>query len=154
MGMSSEFESVFTSTFTKEKADKNFYTVASDKHLLASLTSARGSIASLETANKDLLDALSSRHSDLEKAKVEIVEWQNKCNYLKTEFSRLEESLEERDSLLVSRDTEIREARLKIEDLMQKLSEARSEINAANLTSSEESIKLRNLEVALDFAQK
>ena len=53
----------------------------------------------------------------------------------------------------MSRDTEIREARLKIEDLMQKLSEARSEINAANLTSSEESIKLRNLEVALDFAQ-
>lgn len=39
----------------------------SDNHLMASLTSARGSIVSLETANKDLLDALSARYTELEK---------------------------------------------------------------------------------------
>ena len=41
--------------------------VDSDNHLLNSLASARGSLVSLETANKDLLDALSSRSQEIER---------------------------------------------------------------------------------------
>jgi hypothetical protein len=34
---------------------------------------------SLETANKDLLDALSNRHNELERSKAECIDWQ--CKY-------------------------------------------------------------------------
>lgn len=74
-----EFDTTFSTTsFTQ--SNSNPFNVQSDKHLLSSLSSARGSIVALEVANKDLLDALSSRHTDLEKVQKECNEYQNKYN--------------------------------------------------------------------------
>jgi hypothetical protein len=123
-GSASEFDTVFSTMSLPSKGDdrenKSAFSVASDKHLLASLTSARGSIVSLETANKDLLDALSSRHQDLEKAKLEAAEWQNKFKSQTTELStltkensRLEGALADRDTLVGVRDDELKQARQK-----------------------------------------
>jgi chromosome segregation ATPase len=99
--------------------------VQSDKHLLASLSSARGSILSLEIANKDLLDALSSRHDELDKAKAEMSDLQGRFHAqseqivpLKRDIERLQFSVSDRDRLLAARDQEVKEARLEIEHLL------------------------------------
>ena len=62
------------------------FAVQSDKHLLSSLSSARGSIVALEVANKDLLDALASRHSELEKMTAECTDWKRKYEDLQGKY--------------------------------------------------------------------
>ena len=74
-----EFDTTFSTTSFTQSSSSPF-NIQSDKHLLSSLSSARGSIVALEVANKDLLDALSSRHNDLEKIQKECNDWQNKYN--------------------------------------------------------------------------
>ena len=119
---------VVKNEFDSKMISSNPFTVQSDKHLLASLTSARGSIVSLETANKDLLDALSSRHNELEKAKADHSDLLNRYKTqseqvinLQKDVNRLHESVTDRDQLLSSRDDEIKDARIKIEELLSHL---------------------------------
>ena len=100
--ISTLFESFSTSAVgTKTKSQEG------SDHLLASLNSARDSIQSLEIANKDLLDALASRNSELEKVKAESYEWQNKhdvlngtIGVLRRQIEALQSANEEKDKLL------------------------------------------------------
>ena len=62
------------------------------RHLLASLSQARGSIVSLETANKDLLDALNSKQTELDAIRIknERLEDEISCLNVEAENNRLE----------------------------------------------------------------
>ena len=107
--ISTLFESFSTSAASVQSKSQE----GSD-HLLASLNSARDSIQSLEMANKDLLDALASRNSELEKVKAESYEWQNKhdalngtVGVLRREIEALQLVCEEKDKLLAARGTSV-----------------------------------------------
>lgn len=83
--------------------------------------------------SKDLLDALSSRHQDLEKVKLDAADWRSKYESQRNELtslgkenSRLEGAVADRDTLISVRDNELKEAREKIEDLMNQLYELES----------------------------
>ena len=118
---SEEISTLFES-FATSAAGLQAKSQEGSEHLLASLNSARGSIQSLEVANKDLLDALASRNVELEKAKTESYEWQNKhdvlngtVGLLRREIEALQTANDEKDKLLAAKSSATEASRNEVE---------------------------------------
>ena len=147
-GACSEISSVVDSALTTKDLDSSRFLSSSDRYLLESLSAARDTIASLEVANKELLDALAAKQHDVTRLRNEGMEHESQqIKEMEARFKSVEDAKKEATKALGEASLE----KQSLLDKIRELEESNSRIkDSAKEDAEEHEVSLKELKATLE----